>query len=146
VSFLREDHSFLSAAVKHPTTRFLIFKDLRPLVSDTKTVVYASYDEVKELIGEDPFAKEEEERSKEYDSSITIPQIVFLGVDEENKDGLNYKIYTGAPYFALDVTPKGSVEAVAKKLCNGWEAKGLKFLEGRVHMSFPAPEGTQIPH
>lgn len=141
MSFLRTDHPFLSAAVLHPTTRFLLFKDLCPLVSDPKTLVYASYDEVKDLIGEDPYAKTEADRIKEFNSSVTIPQLIFLGLDEKNKDGLSYKIYTGAPYFALDITPKGSIEAKAKKMCDDYEAKGLTFLQGRVHMSFPAPEG-----
>jgi NAD+ diphosphatase len=111
-------------------------------VLDPKTAVYASYDEVKDLIGEDPYAKPEADQIKDYNSSVTIPQIIFLGLDEKNKDGMSYKIYTGAPYFALDITPKGSIEAKAKKMCDDYEAKGLTFLQGRVHMSFPAPEGT----
>ena len=95
---------------------------------------------------------------EEFDSSISTPQIVFLGIDERKEsewvdgartdnggDGevLRYKEYSGAPVWAVDVTPRGSYEAEANKLVENVEADGLKFLEGRMVLSLPASEGTR---
>ena len=94
------------------------------------------------LIGEDPYAKSEEELITSYNSSVSIPQLLFLGLDESHKSGFEYNIYAGAPFFALDVTPKGSTEAAAKALIEEKESQDLKFLEGRTHMSLTAPEAA----
>ena len=51
VSFLRPNHPFLSAAVKHPSTSFLVFKNLAPLGRDLTRLEFLSYQEVKLLIG-----------------------------------------------------------------------------------------------
>lgn len=145
VSFLRTDHPFLNTAVYHPTTRFLLFNDLAPLVKTPSEIVYASFNDVEPLIGKDPYGKSEEDMIKEYNSSLTVAQLVFLGLDESKKDGLSYNIYTGAPRFALDVTPKGSLEEKAKNICKEMESKGLHFMQGRHHLSLPAPEGRSTP-
>lgn len=95
------------------------------------------------MIGDDPFGKSEEEMIKEYNSSISIPQLVFLGVDESKDEiGLNHKIYTGAPYFALDVTPKGTYEEKAKSIIAEMEKQGLEFKGGRMNLTLPAGDGT----
>ncbi|KAL8929462.1 MAG: hypothetical protein Q9208_001131 [Pyrenodesmia sp. 3 TL-2023] len=137
VSFLRTEHSFLSAALKHPTTSFLLFCNLNPLATGPATLEYVSYEDVKALIGEDPYSKTEQELISEYNSTITIPQLLFLGLDERNKQGLTYNIYTGSPYFALDVTPKGTITSQAESLIQAMEFRGLKFLEGRIQASLP---------
>ena len=67
--------------------------------------------------------------------------MIFLGIDEQNKDGLAHGIYKGAPYFAVDVTPRASFETEAKGVIAEMEKRGYKFLETRVHTNFPAPEG-----
>ena len=142
VSFLRNNNSFLSAALKHPSTSFLLLNSLAPLAKDPTKLEYVSYKDIQPLIGDDPYLKTEAELVSEYNSTITIPQLLFLGLDEGDGPGLEYTSYNGSPYFALDITPKGSFEAEAISLIRGVEAKGLVFLEGRLHMSLPAREAA----
>jgi NAD+ diphosphatase len=144
LSFLRTDHTLLSNAIKHPSTSFLLLSKLWPLAKDPTKLAYASYTDVKSLIGEDPYAKTEEQLIREYNSSLTTPIMIFLGIDEKNKDGLAHGIYKGAPYFALDVTPKGSIEKEAKGVTAEMEKRGLRFLESRMHINFPASEGRSM--
>ena len=55
-------------------------------------------------------------------------QLVFLGLDGRRSDGLVYKdVYKGAPFFALDVTPRHHLKEEAENLISHWEAKGFKF-------------------
>lgn len=142
LSFLRTDHNFLSAALKHPTTSFMLFKDLAPLGKDPTKLENVSYDDVKPLIGDDPYSQSEDEIVSNYNSTITIPQLLFLGIDESHKSGLEYSIYRGAPYFALDVTPKGSITSAANTLISTLESRGLTFIQGRMQMSLPASTGA----
>lgn len=147
LSFLRNEHTFLSAALKHPTSRFVLLNNLAPLTRSPAELYYARYDEIKKYIPEDFFDKSEDDVVKEYDSRITFPHLIFLGLDESRKgDGINFKIYTGAPYFALDVTPKGSDEqqANAKDVLSSMEEKGLSFYQSRVVMSLSADEGKTL--
>ncbi|MCJ1237390.1 NADH pyrophosphatase [Varicellaria rhodocarpa] len=142
VSFLRTDHSFLSAALKHPSTSFLLLNNLAPLGHDPSSIAYASYKDIQPLIGDDPYAKPEEEVISQYNSNVTIPQLLFLGLDERKKDGFLWNIYRGSPFFALDVTPKGTIEAQATALINEMQSRGLQFVEGRMNMSLPALEAA----
>ncbi|KAF7116329.1 hypothetical protein CNMCM5793_004495 [Aspergillus hiratsukae] len=145
LSFLRSEHPFLSAALKHPSTRFILLKDLAPLTKSPSELYYAKYDEVRKLVPEDSFDKSEEEMIKHFDSRKTSATLIFLGLDETKKQGgLAWKVYTGAPYFALDVTPKGSEEqqANAKDIISTMEAQGLSFYQSRVVMTFSADEAA----
>ncbi|KAI9784893.1 MAG: NADH pyrophosphatase [Peltula sp. TS41687] len=143
VSFLRTDHHFLSAAVQHPTTSFLLFNNLAPLGKDPGTLAYVRHADVKPLIGDDPYSRTESQLIAEYNSSVTIPQLVFLGIDEKSKDGgLQWKVYRGAPYFALDVTPKGTVEKASQGIIAEMHSRGLTFLGGRLNSSLPASEAA----
>ncbi|KAI4242891.1 MAG: hypothetical protein L6R40_003764 [Gallowayella cf. fulva] len=142
VSFLRTDHSFLSAALKHPTTSFLLFNNLDPLAKDPSNLEFASYGDVRPLIGEDPYSKSEGHLISEYDSEVTIPQLLFLGLDERNKEGLTYNIYAGSPFFALDVTPKGTIASQAESLIQTMQSRGLQFLEGRIQAALPAQDAA----
>lgn len=147
LSFLRGDHAFLSAALKHPSTRFVLMKDLAPLTKSPAEPYYAKYDEIRKMVPETIYDKSEEDIIKEYDSRKTTASPIFLGLDETQKqDGLVWKIYTGTPYFALDVTPRHSEEqqANSRAVIADMEAKGLAFLQGRTIMSFPASEGTYL--
>ncbi|KAI9890329.1 MAG: NADH pyrophosphatase [Vezdaea aestivalis] len=141
LSFLRTDHSFLSKAVIHPTTSFLLLNELWPLAKDSTKLVYARYQDVKPLIGEDPFKKSEEQLLADYDSARTIPILVFLGINEKDQ-GLTHGIYSGAPYFALDISSTGSIADQASELRKSLEGKGSKFLEGRMQMNFDAPDAA----
>jgi len=118
-----------------------LFNNLNPLAKDHTKLAYASFQDVRSLIGDDPYGKGEDELTAEYNSTKSIPQLVFLGLDERLKDGLQWNIYSGAPYFALDVTPKGSVEDEANSVIKAMQSRGLVFAEGRMHMSLPATEG-----
>lgn len=131
----------MSAALRHPSTSFLLFNNLNPLAKDSTKLAYASFQDVRSLIGDDPYGKSEDNLIAEYNSTNSVPQLVFLGLDERLKDGLKWNIYSGAPYFALDVTPKGSIEEEAKGVIEAMQSKGLVFAEGRMHMSLPATEG-----
>ena len=142
VSFLRTDQAFLSAALKHPSTLFLLFNNLSPLARSPKQLDYAQYSDVQPLIGDNPYAKSEADLISEYDSTITIPQLLFLGIDESNGTGLEWNIYRGAPYFAVDVTPKGTITAKAGELIEAMKSRGLQFVEGRMHTSLPAPQAA----
>ena len=142
VSFLRTDHAFLSAALKHPSTSFLLFNSLSPLAKDPTKLEYASFKDIQPLVGDDPYSKTEEQLVTEYNSSITIPQLLFLGLDEYKKSGFKWNIYHGSPYFALDVTPKGTISSAAENLIKSMKSRGLQFVEGRMHMSLPAEQAA----
>ena len=145
MSFLRPDHAFLSQAIRHPTTKFLLFKNLEPLVNSPSSIAIASFADVTPIVGEEPFSRSEEETIAQYNSSVYIPQIIFLGLDERS-DGLVYKDhYKGVPWFAVDVTPKGSVTEACEKLIKKVTEEGKEFSKGRMHMSLPAQEGMWFP-
>jgi len=150
VSFLRTDNIFLSSAFRHPSTSFLLFNDLKPLVHSPQKLASISLNDIKSFVGDDPFSKSEEEIIKEYDSSKSTPQMIFLGLHQQSNtketsgssDVFSYKdLYKGAPFFAVDVTPKGSTADQAKDLIKDVEGRGLTFQEGRQVMSLPADEG-----
>jgi NAD+ diphosphatase len=141
VSFLRANHEFISKALVHPSTLFMLFNDLAPLAKDPTRLEYVTHDDVKPLIGENPFEKSEEQLIKEYNSKVTLPLVLFLGLDEVKKGGFEHGIYKGTPYFAVDVTPRGTVEKQAEEVIEAVKRRGLTFIEGRMHMSLNAPEG-----
>jgi NAD+ diphosphatase len=142
VSFMRDKHDFISKALTHPTTQFMLFDNLAPLAKDPAHLAYAKLDEIKSLIGENPFEKEEAEMIKQYNSLVTLPLVLFLGLDERKKEGFQHGIYSGTPYFAVDITPNGTVEKEATSLIEAMKAKGLTFLQGRTAMTLNAPEGS----
>lgn len=148
LSFLRGDHAFLSSALKHPSARFVLLKDLAPLTKSPAEMYSAPYAEVRKLVPENFFEQSEENMIKNFDSRKTSPHLIFLGLDESRKDGgFAWKIYQGMPYFALDVTPRGSEEQQenAKGVISAMEAKGLSFFQTRVVMSFSAEQGVLSP-
>ena len=133
VGFLRGDNAFLSQALKHPSTSFLLANELAPLIKDKSRLHFVKYDDVKPLIGENPYADTEEEMIAQYNSSKSVPQMIFLGIDEKAKDGLTYQgknKYTGAPYFAVDVTPRSTVADACTALIKRLEDQGVGFAKG----------------
>lgn len=146
MGFLRGDHTFLSQALRHPSTQFLLCNELQPLVRNDKgdKLAWVKFDEVKKVVGDDPYATDEKEMLAAYDSGKYVPQMVFLGIDEREKEALAYtnkkNTYTGAPYFAVDVTPKNKVKQACEELIKDLEGKGLGFAKGRV-MDVEAQDG-----
>jgi NAD+ diphosphatase len=141
VSFLRGDHSFLKQAFDHGTTQFMVFRSLSPLVKSPSEIAYATLNDLKPILISNPYDRTEDQIVKEFNSSISTPQLVFLGLDESQTDGLQYKNYTGAPQFAVNITPKPSYEEEAKGVVMELEKRGFSFIEGMRAMSFPANIG-----
>ncbi len=141
VSFLRGDHSFVKQAFEHGTTQFMVFRNLSPLVKSPSEIAHAKYNDIKPIIPRNPYEKTEEEIIKEYNSLKSTPQLVFLGLDESKRDGLQYNNHIGAPQFAIDITPKGPYEEEAKGVIVELEKRGLTFVEGMRAMNFPANVG-----
>lgn len=144
VSFLRADHAFLNAAFAHPSTSFLLLDNYSPLAKDTTTLAYVSKEDIEPLTGPEPFKATEEEQIKNFNSAITQPIVLFMGLDEK-KTGFQYREYKGNPYFAVDVTPKGSIEEKAKSIIEAVKAKhGVSFIPGARLLTLNAPEGMRI--
>jgi len=127
----------LSKSLKHPSTKFMLCKDLQPLVqsSENKKLAFVKFEDVKSVVGEDPYSRNEKEMYEQYNSEETVPQMIFLGIDESDKNGLDYQgknRYIGAPYFALDVSPKGSVKSACEDLIAKVEKDGVTFGKGRI--------------
>jgi NAD+ diphosphatase len=150
LSFLRTDHAFLRAAFSHPTAAILLMNNLSPLVRDASHVAFVSNQDVIPYTGPDPLAKTEEEMIKDFNSEVTQPLILFLGVDENNRlpsngsdaEPFTYKNYKGVPYFAVDITPRGSLTEAANKVIKAVTDRGLSFHEHTPrHMGLVAPEG-----
>lgn len=140
LGFLRGDHTFLSSALQHPSTKFLAFKDLHPLVADKTRLAHLTYSDVKPLIG-DPYASDEKALVEQYNSSAKTPQVIFLGVQEKVKDMLSYKTYKGLPYFAVDVTPtQGEMTTEHKRLEASIQEKGQSYASGKP-MDLNAADG-----
>ncbi|KAI0431456.1 NUDIX hydrolase domain-like protein [Xylaria sp. FL1042] len=142
VSFLRTDHTFLNAAFAHPSTSFLLLDNYSPLAKDTTTLAYVSKEDIVPLTGLEPFKKTEEEQIKSFNSAVTQPIVLFLGLDEKKPD-FEYREYKGSPYFAVDVTPKGSIEEKAKSVIEAVKAKhGVSFTPGARLLTLNAPEAA----
>ena len=143
LSFLRTDNLFLSAALQHPSALFLLFKNLAPLGKDPTRLEYISYSDVRPFIGDNPYGKSEEDMVSQYNSTVTVPQLVFLGLHERRQSGFEWRnIYQGSPFFALDVTPRGTIASAAEGLINSMKSRGLQFIEGRLNMSLPAQDAA----
>ena len=99
---------------------------------------------MKPVIGDNPFEKSEEEVIAQYNSSLYVPQIIFLGLDEK-KEGFTYKEhYKGQPWFAVDVTPKESVKEKAEGVLEKLTSTGLEFSKGRMNLNLQAEEGKPL--
>jgi NAD+ diphosphatase len=148
VGFLRPDHTFLTSALHHPSTTFLLFNKLEPLVQSGTEIARCTFSDVKPVIGNNPFEKSEQDVIAQYNSTLYIPQIIFLGLDERKKgeeDFVYKEHYKGQPWFAVDVTPKEGVAEAAEQLIERLKGDGLEFSKGRMHLSLPAEEGTSPP-
>lgn len=155
VAFLRGDHNFLSQALHHPSTKYLPCNELQPLVETGKPagqgrIAWVKYDDIKNIVGDDPFVTTEKDQIESFNSDKYIPQMIFLGIDEtagKSGDALSYttrkNTYTGVPHFAVDVTPRKSVKEACENLMKDQESKGRKFAGGRV-MDVVASDGKMV--
>ncbi|KAF9408551.1 NADH pyrophosphatase, partial [Podila epigama] len=134
LSFLREDKEYLQESVQAPSTRFILLQDHGVLFkSSTKHLAFASYDDVKGLIGPDPLNN--------------LPEglvLVFLGADEvsapepgDSHQEILVKGRRGIGYWALDMTAKGplvtpELKAAVQQFVNAFPEKhGHYFAEMR---------------
>jgi NAD+ diphosphatase len=111
-SFLRADTGFLRAAASSPAAVYIGLKDLNPLVTTSSELAYFSHDDVKPILGDDLFHLTEEECIEQFDSAVATPQLVFLGMLESAHSyqfkSTEHGTVTGQPFFAIDLTPKGT--------------------------------------
>lgn len=121
----------------------MLLNQLAPLVKSPADLHFASYQDVKSLVPEDTFERSEEDVLKSFNSGITPPLVVFLGLDESKSgnDGMVHKSYKGVPYFAVDVTPKGPLEKKVNGIIETLESSGLSFNKARVMSTFSADHG-----
>ncbi|KND92336.1 putative NADH pyrophosphatase [Tolypocladium ophioglossoides CBS 100239] len=128
-SFLRSDSAFLRRAVNSPSTRFIALDDLSPLVSDAKRLVHLTLEDIKPLIGSEPFGLSDADAIKEFDSAVTTPLLVFLGTVEGEQaaeiETTDNGVVKAQPFFAIDVTPRGSYADAATAFLKQQEDKGL---------------------
>lgn len=156
LSFLRADHAFLQAAFSHPSAAFLLMNNLSPLVQpDAAHLAFVSSADVIPLTGPEPFAKSEEELIRAFNSEETHPVILFLGIDDKNHfpshnagvpEEFIYKDYKGSPYFAVDVTPRGTLTEAANALIAAVKERGYSFHDSSPrHMGLHAGQGIFSP-
>ncbi|KFH68025.1 hypothetical protein MVEG_06755 [Podila verticillata NRRL 6337] len=143
LSFLRTDKEYLLESVQAPSTRFILFQDHGVLFkSTTKHLAFASYNDIKGLIGPDPLNK--------------LPEglvLVFLGADEvsspepdDSHEQVLVKGRRGVGYWALDLSAKGALATPELKesieqFANTYTQKhGHYFAEMR-----PATFGLSLP-
>ncbi|ERS95074.1 NAD(+) diphosphatase [Sporothrix schenckii 1099-18] len=159
VSFLRTDHKFLRTAFAHPSARFLLIDNLAPLVHDTTPprLAWSTRAEIASVVDADPFEKTEEEAIKAYNSEKDpLPIVLFLGIDEKNKFAepsdpaaaptpeapFSFNSFSGSPYFAVDITPRGGTADKARALIEACKAKGFSFFANPRSMSLSAAEAA----
>lgn len=144
LSFLRTDSAFLSAALHHPTSRFMLFNNLATLMRSQTNVQFVRYQDISSFVPQGHFALPEEEQVAAFDSSKTKPLVVFLGISEvaANMDALVYKKYRGVPYFAVDITPRGSLKQQAQSVVDSLEAQGHSFINVKPLSAITKGEAT----
>lgn len=138
VSFLREKPEFVEAAISHPSTRFIFFKDTEPLVVKTwtdKLVLLTNGDGVfqgpqkilKGIKNVESWTRAIEQWSsdnKNHHHALRDneqPTLLFLGLEDEsvgldttaNTNYLSFQDgrYKGIPYFAVDLTASPKLTA-----------------------------------
>lgn len=148
MSFLRDDHEFLSAAITHPSTAIVLLNSFRPLIHPAKKECLSTVrfdDDVAAVVGSaDPYRQSDEEKAAAYDSREPVPPILaFLGLDETVTEGaINYKDhYRGRPYFALDITPTGPRQAEAEKVITKLLKQGHRFSIERIPLGLSQDQG-----
>lgn len=133
-SFLRNDIGFIRRAATAPTTQFIALRDLNPLIADPTRLAFFGHDDVRPLIGADPFGRTDQEKQDTFDSTRPSPLLLFLGLLPNTAKGVDLEttkhgVVNGQPYFALDVTPKGQYAAEAETFLKQATEKGYSVQE-----------------
>lgn len=129
LSFLREDYDFLSRAFSSPDTQFVALNDFAPLVRDKANLRPIRLEDFVSVSGSDPFKRPEKDLVAAYDSKVTTPLIVFLGIREDEVSEFKVREFQGCPWFAVDLTPKGSYADEARKVIEKITSSGCTFLK-----------------
>lgn len=131
VSFLRERHDFVDAAISHPSSRFIFFKDTEPLVVKTwskKLVILSNGNDIlngseniskgiQNLESWNKAIKQWSDDNKNHNHALRDneqPTILFLGLQDGSvgldisteSNYLNFQDgkYSGIPFFAVDLS------------------------------------------
>lgn len=145
-SFLRNDIKFIRAAATTPAARFVALRDLNPLIENARRLAFFGLNDVKPLIGTDPFGKSDEEKKAAFDSTKPNPTLLFLGLLPDTPQGVDFEtskhgVVNGQPYFALDVTPAGGNAEAAEAFVKDAEAKGYSIQTNVRTMTLDPEEG-----
>ncbi|ROT35847.1 NUDIX domain-containing protein [Sodiomyces alkalinus F11] len=149
LSWLRTDYDFLRTAFQSPDARFMILKDLFPLVQKPHPsseegakgpVAFAlvSHRDIAAVTGSDPFGPSEEDLIKNFDSSETRPLVLFVGLLESKQSSFSWKDFKGSPVFAVDVTPRGSYAAAAQGFIDRQLQEENTFMTDRIQITHDA--------
>jgi NAD+ diphosphatase len=157
-SFLRADRAFLRRAAATPATRYIALNNLSGILVDKSTLATFPIEDVKALVGAQPFDHTEEEYVKQFDSTVTRPPlVVFLGMLDAPAQGAadgvtsesvevettDHGSVTGQPYFAVDVTPRGSYTDAANAFEKLYESKGWSVEKNPRAMALAPDAGKQ---
>lgn len=128
-SFLRADSAFLRRAAASPRARFYALENLNPVVTETNTLASLTLADVAELVGKEPFKLEENDAIAAYDSTVTAPILVFLGMMDAAEaaaiETTGHGEVKGDPVFAVDLSATGSHAEAAKTVIEGIKARGF---------------------
>ncbi|KAH6604286.1 hypothetical protein Trco_007732 [Trichoderma cornu-damae] len=147
-SFLRGDAKFIRKAATAPAAQFIALRDLNPLIADPKRLAFFGYDDVRPIVGADPFGGSDEERKRSFDSARPTPLLLFLGLLPDSPKAVDLEttshgVVNGQPYFALDVTPRGRFAEAAEAFLRQAEAKGYS-VQTNVRTMTLHPEAAAI--
>ncbi|KFA65986.1 hypothetical protein S40285_07182 [Stachybotrys chlorohalonatus IBT 40285] len=141
-SFLRSDTPFLSKAATSPQVQYLALDNLNAYLSKSGDLAYFSFDDLKPLLGPEPFNLTEDELVAQFDSSLYRPLVIFLGMLEGGGGGSletsQHGTIHGQPFFAVDVTPRPSNSEVASTFKKSHEEKGGTIQSNPRSMSLQA--------
>ncbi|OAX36523.1 hypothetical protein K503DRAFT_291783 [Rhizopogon vinicolor AM-OR11-026] len=163
LSWLRPSHSFLNAVVVSPATRWILFNGGQPLISShpgtqKRSLALLTTDEVKPLLGADPFFGQCEQEGEVCASDIHVleasrirgPSVVFLGLKEADvtsgsalpssdfKDPYAaVENLEGTPYFSVDVVDldENKINEAIENTELAKDGSALTFMEPRAAMS-----------
>lgn len=152
LSWLRTDYDFLRTAFQSPDARFMILKDLSPLVEKQPTnadegakgpvsLAFVSHQDIAAVTGSDPFGPSEEDLIKNFDSSEVRPLVIFLGLVENEQSAFNWEEFKGNPVFAVDVTPRGSYASAAQAFVDKQLQGEFAFMTDRIHITHDSSMG-----